>query len=184
MFNMLSRLFNYSFRLYVQLIRVILHAVIPLVKSGAVKNKSVMALPYYPLNFPGGHERIANWKPYFEQEGIQFDVYWASDSIELDKYFRKGNVITYYYFFLLNFHRRLRLISKLKNYQTVWIQRSFIPYFPFHDAYFEEVLGKIHPNIIMDFYDADYVSNYNLVMNAVKYARGVTVSTITSVALF
>ena len=37
----------------------------------------VMALPYYSENYPGGHSRIADWKPYFTNDEIVYDVYWA-----------------------------------------------------------------------------------------------------------
>ena len=50
------------------------------------RNSKIAALPFYPENWPGGVERIANWKKYFEKENIAFDVFWASTDIEYDFY--------------------------------------------------------------------------------------------------
>ncbi len=139
--------------------------------------KKLAALPYYPQYWPGGHERIANWKPYFENENISYDIFWGSTNEELLNYFESSNDYKRYYIFYLCLFRRAKIFLKLLNYDAVWIQRAFIPYFPFKDAYFEKALFKIHPNVIMDYYDADYLSNYNLTYNSVKHASKVSVST-------
>lgn len=139
--------------------------------------KKILALPYYPLNWPGGHERIANWKAHFEKDGFVFDVLWASTDKEFLKYHESTNWIKRYYFYFLILNRRLRLIFHLKNYDTIWIQRAFIPFYPYKDAYFESFLSKIHPKIIFDYYDADYVSNFNLTINSVRGASKISVST-------
>ena len=44
--------------------------------------KGIAVFPYYSKGWPGGHERIGSWKPYFENEGIKFDIYWASNKKE------------------------------------------------------------------------------------------------------
>ncbi|TXB67267.1 glycosyltransferase family 4 protein [Vicingus serpentipes] len=142
-----------------------------------IRKADILALPYYPYNWPGGHERIANWKPYFEKRGLCFDVYWASNDKELLKFHESKNPIKRYYFYFIVLFRRLRIISRVNNYNTIWIQRNFIPFYPFKDAFFEKLLSIIHPKVIMDYYDADYVSNYNLTINSVKNASKVTVST-------
>jgi hypothetical protein len=60
----------------------------------------------------------------------------------------------------------------------VWVQRSIIPVFPFKHAYFEKVALKFNNSIVYDYYDADYESNYKLIMETVKLAKKVTVASI------
>lgn len=146
------------------------------------KNKSgIAALPYYPKGWPGGEDRIGYWEKYFKDNGIKYDVYWAWDAGELMNYFkndRNENVISVYYLYFKLLIRRVKLFKKLLGYKTIWIQRAAIPLFPFKRAYYEKILVKFHPNVIFDFYDADYESNYNIVMESVQIAKKVTVASI------
>jgi glycosyltransferase involved in cell wall biosynthesis len=146
--------------------------------------KKVAALPYYPKGGPGGEERIANWKSYFEKDGINFDVFWASEKKEFYEYLETESQFKRYRFFSKVLRTRARQFLKLKNYDAIWIQRGYVPSYPFKDAYFEKLLQKLHPNVIQDFYDADYESNYPLTVNAAKRASKVSVASQHLVSFF
>lgn len=146
-------------------------------KAAPNQVRSILALPYYPENWPGGGERIGNWKTYFEKEGIQFDVVWASEQAEMLEKFNGQQGWKRYRFFFSILFRRVKVLKQLKTYDSIWIQRAFIPYYPYNDAYFEKLVNRLHPHVVMDFYDADYVHNYDLVVNAVKAAFKVSAST-------
>lgn len=138
-----------------------------------------MTLPYYPKNWPGGEDRIASWKSHFESRGIRYTVLWAWEDWELVHYqkaLNNGNYVkVYFLYFKLLFRRSLQFLE-LRNYKTIWVQRAYIPVFPYKHARFEKLLKLLKYNWIIDFYDADYESNYNLVMESVSYASGVTVA--------
>jgi glycosyltransferase involved in cell wall biosynthesis len=135
--------------------------------------KRILALPYYPEYYAGGHERIADWKESIESHGLIYNIHWASEEKEYKASLLNGNSFEKYLFYLKITYRRVRLVSKLHNYDAIWIQRAFIPFFPYKDARFEKYLSK-HGNITYDFYDADYTGNFNLVTQTMTYAQKIT----------
>jgi len=146
-------------------------------KRNINRTKKIAAFPYSPYGWPGGNERIANWKKYFEDENISFNVFWASNEREYNIFLNSKNPITKYSYYFKVLFRRIKIIPQLKQYDVVWVQRSFIPSYPYKHAFFEKLIAKIHPNLIMDYYDADHVANYDLIIEAVKSANKVSVST-------
>lgn len=136
--------------------------------------KRILALPYYPMHYAGGHERIGDWKNGIEQLGVDFELHWASEESFYKSHGLSKNVWKKYKFYFVITRLRLKLIKQLHTYDAVWIQRAFIPFFPFKSALFENVISK-HGNVIYDFYDADYKSNYNLVVETIKAGQKVTV---------
>ena len=136
----------------------------------------VMALPYYSENYPGGHSRIADWEPYFTNDGIVYDVYWASNSEIFLKNFYSGKPLVRYRFFFKVLSSRVKLISKINNYDAIWIQRAFVPFYPFKKPFFEELICQLNPNVTIDYYDADYESNYKLTIDSAKFANKVSVA--------
>lgn len=147
------------------------------------KNK-ILALPYYPLNYAGGHSRIGDWKPYFEKEGITYDVRWASNKNEFIGELISESWLLRYWFYHKVLFRRFKLLFIINKYESVWIQRAFIPFYPFKDAYFEKIIRRINNNIVLDFYDADYMSNYDLTINGAKFANKVSVASLFLVDYF
>jgi len=125
----------------------------------------------------GGYERIGNWKPYFESQGNTFDIYWCSTKKEFEDFLITKSIIHKYRFHFKVLFRRIKTLKKLSQYSTIWIQRSFIPYFPYKDSLFEKKLYKLDKNIIIDFYDPDHTNNYNLIKTAAKSANKVRVAT-------
>lgn len=140
--------------------------------------KKILAMPYYPLNYAGGHSRIGDWKPYFENKGIQFDVHWGSETKEFLQGFDQDNWLKKYWFYHKVLIRRFKILLNLNSYDSIWVQRAFVPFFPFKDAFFEKIAVKFNKRVIVDFYDADYCSNYDLTLNAARYAYRVTVASL------
>lgn len=165
--DLLFLLFSHTSTLYLKLLSF---------RKTKVK-KDIAVFPYYANGWPGGYERIGNWKPYFESEGKIFDIYWCSTKKEFEDFLRTKSIIHKYRFHFKVLFRRIKTLKKLSQYSTIWIQRSFIPYFPYKDSLFEKKLNKLNKNIIIDFYDADYTSNYNLIINAAKSAKKVSIAT-------
>ena len=145
--------------------------------KGKDSRKGIAAFPYYSKGWPGGQERIGSWKPHFENEGINFDIYWASNKKEYEEFLKTKSVIKKYSFHFKVLLRRIKTLSILSNYSTIWIQRSYIPFYPYKNSYFECALSKYHENIVIDFYDADYVHNPKLINDSVKHSNTVTVAT-------
>jgi len=174
----MKRILFYSFILIHTIILGLLYLLTPILKQKK-KRKGIAALPYYPSNWPGGKDRIAHWKRIFNDDNVKYDLYpaWENEDIlALFEAEQKTNQFKRYRIFYKLYFSRIRTIFKLKNYEAVWIQRAFIPVFPFKHAYYEKLLKRIHPNVIYDFYDADYESNSNLVFETVKLGKKITVA--------
>lgn len=145
------------------------------------KGKGIAALPYYPADWPGGKDRFAEWEKYFSEQGVTYRVHDCWKSEDLLRFFEveKNNKIRHkYQIYWKLYWKRYRLLKELKKYEAVWIQRAYVPMFPFRDAYYEKLIKKIHPNVVYDYYDADYVTNQTLVYNSVRSGKAVTVASL------
>lgn len=141
-------------------------------------NGSILALPYTPRNWPGGYDRMHAWAGLFANDATHYEVDYAWDKSDFELFsLANNNPLLKYRIYLKILMHRTSIFFTLHQYETIWIQRVFVPMFPYKDAYFERLISKIHPNIIYDFYDADYASNFNLVMNTVAVGNKVTVAT-------
>lgn len=176
MIKILNKLLDVIFNINVKIVLFYFNLFKNKRKNKFSEGSGVMALPYYSENYAGGHTRIADWKNYFDKSQIRFDVYWASESdFFIDSFYSKNPLKRYHFFFHV-FRRRIQMIKKLHEYEVIWIQRAFIPFYPFKEDKFEKLVMSINPNVIIDFYDADYESNYSLTINAAKSAAKVTVA--------
>lgn len=169
--RLINKFFHQSYLILVEFL--ILYVRIKVKQANTKSQKRILALPYYPEHYAGGHERIADWKEALEGHGITYDVKWASDEQEYKAALVNGNSFKKYLFYSKVSFRRIRLVSTLHHYDAIWIQRGFIPYFPFKDARFEKYLSR-HGNITFDFYDADYTGNFKLVTQIMSYAQKIT----------
>ncbi|MBU3658448.1 MAG: glycosyltransferase family 4 protein [Flavobacteriales bacterium] len=143
----------------------------------SVKN-SVAILPHYPEEWPGG-DRLCYWANDFKENGYQVSIFDAWSCSEMENYLKlKSNSDSFelYRFYLVLLYRRVSVFKTILENDVIWVQRNLIPIFPFKHAYYEKLLSKYHSNIIYDYYDADYTSNYNLVIETVKNASKVTVA--------
>jgi len=175
--TLIERIFYHLYLLFNFIVLRFFYLRIPFFKNKKIK-QSILALPYTPRDWPGGYDRMDAWADLFRKEGYTYEVEYAwnkNDSLLFDK----SNHLTrtkYKIYFKILF-ARLKLLGAIGQYEHVWVQRAFIPMFPYKDAYFDKLLSKIHPHVIYDFYDADYEANYNLVMSTVLLANKVTVAT-------
>lgn len=173
--RIINKILDVLFNLYVDMALFYFKHTIPNNKT-KLQTNSVMALPYYSENYPGGHSRIADWEEHFTKDDINYDVFWASEAQSFLKCFYSKNPFKRYGFFLHVLHKRLKLLKNLHRYKAIWIQRAFIPFYPFKNDKFESLVVACNDNVIIDFYDADYESNYDLTINAAKKAAKVTVA--------
>ena len=174
--KILNKLLDVTFNFYVN-ISLIYFKYFKVIKSSSTKKpKGIMALPYYSKNYPGGESRIGDWKKYFLEEGVVYDVFWASEADFFLEGFYSNNPIKRYKFFFSVLNNRLKILRIINQYEAIWIQRAFVPFYPFKHANFEALISKLNPSLIIDYYDADYESNYKLTIDSVKHASRVTVA--------
>ncbi len=144
-------------------------------KGNRQEENSIAIFPYYPKDW-AGNSRLAGFSAYFNKDNIKCVVFdaWQANELNVLNH-TKSLFIEYetYYKLLIG---RLRLLKDLPYYKFIYIQRAFIPMFPYKHAYFERLAKRYNQNIIMDFYDADYESNYNAVFEAIKSAKMITVA--------
>lgn len=147
------------------------------IKSPTEQNgkKKILAIPFYPKHYAGGHERIGDWKEAVEEIGTAYHVHWTYDESFYRDYFLSQNPLKKYWFYFTVTLDRIKTAKKFYLYDAIWIQRAFIPLFPFSYGLFEKELVK-HGNIVYDFYDADYESNFDLVIDTIKSADKVSVA--------
>jgi Glycosyl transferases group 1 len=173
-----ERIFHYLYLALNYILLAFLATISPVLRRKTNSLPSILALPYTPQNWPGGYDRMHAWQSLFVDDGWKYDVKYAwtkSDNNILED--RQTSSLRKYFIYSKILFQRIRHLFILHQYQTIWVQRAFVPAFPFKDAYYEKLLAKFHPNIIYDFYDADYTGNYTLVMNTVKAGHKITVAT-------
>ncbi len=175
----MHRILNYSFRLFATLLIVYGRLYRYFTRQRVAAAQAIAVLPYTPEGWPGGKDRMAAWKPFFEADAVKFHVLWAWSQEEMlamrnmKKLKQARKLYALYYTILL---RRFRVIISLSQYSAVWVQRAFIPDFPFNSARFERLAALFNPNICYDFYDADYVHNRKLVEETASAAACITVA--------
>ena len=142
------------------------------------KKNKIAILPYYPVDWPGG-DRLCFWEKDFKSKGYEVEIFPAWSSDEIRQYFddsKNKRILALYSLYFSLLKRRIKQFKEIKKCEVIWIQRNLIPIFPFKKPYYEKLLSKYHKNVIYDYYDADYTSNYNLVIETVKLANKVTVA--------
>lgn len=138
--------------------------------------KNIMVLPGTPKDWPGGLERMSNWKPYFEKEGIQYDVFWAYDQAPFLKTQRNPISWQALFFHIGKLFRRVGSMKKMKNYAVAYVQREFVPYYDSRDVRFDQLAIDNHPNVVFDFYDADYEGTPLVTYFIFGHAQKITVA--------
>lgn len=143
---------------------------------GAGTQRSIAAFPYYPEGLPGGEERIAMWKEFFEKDGIRFDVFWAADKARFETGFYSSKTITKYRFYFSVLFKRVWQLSRLRNYETLWIQRAAIPFYDVRSSFLEKCIKRDHQKLLFDFYDADYIQTPKQTWGLIAHSDGITVA--------
>lgn len=142
------------------------------------KVKSIAAVWYWPYDFPSASfTRLGKWKEYFEKEGVQFDNFYVGTMQQKVEDFEGGTWTSRYWFYIKILIKRLAQFTKLKNYDVVWIDRWYLPYYPSKTAYWEKSIKKMTGKLIIDSTDGtDYEGNPNLIMDIFAQADRITVA--------
>lgn len=142
------------------------------------KIKSIAAIWYWPYDFPSASfTRLGKWKQYFENEGVKYDNFHVSSMQEKIEEYEAGNWSVRYWFYIKILFARFKQFKSLKNYDIVWIDRWFLPYYPSKNAFWEKSIKRMVPKLIVDSTDGtDYESNPDLIMEIFKTADRVTVA--------
>jgi len=140
--------------------------------------KSIAAVWYWPHDFPSAsYTRLGKWKEYFEKEGIQFDNFYVGTMKEKVEDYEAGSWTSKYFFYIRILLKRLVQFTKLKNYDIVWIDRWYLPYYPSKSAYWEKAIKKMTTKLIIDSTDGtDYEGNPKLILDIFDTADRITVA--------
>jgi glycosyltransferase involved in cell wall biosynthesis len=141
------------------------------------KKKDVLFMPYYPKDNAGCIVRFQNYLPFFNKENISYDISYIGNHDNLFKLMvgkmSKKKAYIIYRKILWN---RLFYVLKSRNYTAIYIQRCVYPLYPdLKKCFLGELLYKLHNNITIDFYDADYTSNESLVISSANFAHKISV---------
>jgi glycosyltransferase involved in cell wall biosynthesis len=140
--------------------------------------KSIAAVWYWPYDFPSASfTRLGRWKEYFEKEGIRFDNFYVGTMQAKVHEYEAGTWTSKYWFYIKILLQRLPQFTRLKNYDVVWIDRWFLPYYPSKTAHWEAALQKMCAKLIIDSTDGfDYLGNPELILDMFGRADRITVA--------
>lgn len=135
----------------------------------------ILLFPYYPRDSPGYVARFGSVENLLREDRLRYKISFVDGQSATD-YGSELKGIRPYWLYVSTFYRRLFQVLKARNYRTVYVQRSLFPHFPDQTrAHLEALLYKLNPNVTIDFYDADYLSNRALAHSTVKYCAKITV---------
>lgn len=138
--------------------------------------KSIGAYWYYPPDLTGSNLRLGAWKKHFEDKGYTYENLHINKLQEFVAKIENGTWTQKYLFFALNLWRRLPQILKAHHYDTIWIDRSLIPYYPRKTAFLEKCIKKVVAKMVVDTTDGgDYQGNPELMEGVLSTADEVTV---------
>lgn len=145
-------------------------------RGGVVKR--IAAIWYWPEDFNSDELRLAYWEKYLKDDGVELVNFSVLDVKEFVSCFEKGIWPEKYLFYRRIILRRWRQFYDLKNFDVVWIDRSFMPFYPnFKTAFFEKLLKKMGVYVVVDSTDGtDYQANPDLVMDTLATADHITVA--------
>jgi hypothetical protein len=143
-------------------------------KKGVVKK--IAAVWYWPTDFNADELRMGFWASYLSKEGILLENFWICSQEEFVRDWEKGIWSKKYLFYSRMIWRRWKQYFKMIEYDVVWIDRAFLPYFPIKRAFFERCIKRIGCRIVIDNTDgSDLVSNERLVLDTIAQADTLTV---------
>ncbi len=140
--------------------------------------KDFLFLPYNHKDNIGCQVRVQAYLPLLLAGGYSFDVHYISDTKHFDWVFHqaKQTLIREYLFYNKIFWSRILWCYRSSRYKTVFFQRGLFP--EFYDQTgtpLEKLLRAYNKNIIVDYFDADYVRNVKLILSIVKECDTVAV---------
>ncbi len=141
------------------------------------KQKDFLFFPRAHKNNSGTISRFQIYLPFLERDGYTYDIDYICDEKYYNKVFGKNkNRVEEYFFYHRIFWSRLFRIITAKKYKAVFFHRVLFPdYYNQSFPYLSKLLRKFNNNIIVDYFDADYADDKNLVDLTVSYCDKVCV---------
>lgn len=142
--------------------------------------KDLLLLPYYPRGNVGTRVRFEIYRPFLEEDGVTYDIEYVADLDEMyDAFYcphHARHTAERFRFMRRFLWSRLLVCLRASEYRAIYVQRAMIPSFPhLKSAFLMKLMARLNDNITLDFYDADYLSNPELVYSSVKYADKLSV---------
>lgn len=148
----------------------------PLFKRKATKD--FLFFPYAHKDNSGTVSRFQEYFPFLNQDQITFEIHYPSTLKEYDQIFHshsKTRIREYRYYHKL-FWQRLFWVMKAPRFKGVFFQRALFPeYYDQKKPVLEKLLFRLHDNITVDYFDADYARNENFYREIVRYCTKVSV---------
>jgi glycosyltransferase involved in cell wall biosynthesis len=133
--------------------------------------KDFLFLPYTHKDNSGTRARVQDYLPFFEKDGYTYDVHYICDAQYYTwvYYAPKKNKIREYLFYSHIFWSRLIWCFHSRNYRTVFYQRSLFPdFYDQRGTPLEKLMRAYNSDIIVDYFDADYVDNPQLIHAVIR----------------
>lgn len=145
-------------------------------KNKATDIHSIGAYWNLPPDLTGSNLRMGNWKHYFEKDGISYTNLHINQFHEYVEYVEKGTWTQRYTYFAKCLWRRLPQLLKAHQFDTIWIDRGLIPFYPRKNAFIEKQIKKVVSKVVIDTTDGgDYQSNPELMEETFRQADKLTV---------
>jgi glycosyltransferase involved in cell wall biosynthesis len=155
---------------------VLIYAILYKRKNKNALKKSIGAYWYYPPDLTGSNLRLGGWKQYFEKDGYSFTNLHLNKLQEFVNNVEKGSWTKRYFFFAKNLWRRLPQILQAHKFDTIWIDRALIPFYPRKSAFLEKQIQKVVVKMVVDVTDGgDYQDNPQLYGKIYSYSNELTV---------
>lgn len=137
---------------------------------------SIGAYWYYPDDLTGSNLRLGHWKKHFNDDGIKYDNFYINQFNEYVENIENGSWTKKYLFFAKCLKRRLPQMKQAHKYDTLWIDRGIIPFYPRSNAYLEKQLKRVVKKLVVDTTDGDdYKGNPVLMEDVLSEADEITV---------
>ena len=140
-----------------------------------VHKKDLLIYPYYQEGNIGFTVRFACYLPFLEEEGVRYKMAHLMPDERLLK-MQEGSIRTQYFLYHRLFWKRLFQTLEARKYKAVFVQRGlFVSYPDQKIPYLERLLRKLNDNITIDFWDAVWIHNKEVVEDAIKYCDRISV---------
>lgn len=114
----------------------------------------MIAFMKYGQKAASTRQRLLQYIPYLNAAGVEVDWFPLIGDSQIHNTGKLSSIIP----LTLSYLRRAALMSKVRNYDVVWIHKELFPYTP---GWFEAVIGRAGIPVIYDFDDAIF-HNYDL----------------------
>lgn len=142
------------------------------------KKTDLLMLPYIPEGNAGDVTRFALYLKLLKEKNISYRIHYPCHQSTFNNVFVTGsNKKKQYHFYRKLFWKRFLVVLSAGQFKSVYAQRGLFPFYPDqHVPYLSKLLRKLNRNIVLDFYDPDYLHNEKLVHAAAKLADKITVA--------